>query len=155
MTRWIADLLGAGENGWRIAMILYVGVGVPLLAMLSFLSLVSRFGPVLLSLAVPVLSVVIALLVCLPIAIMDGIDSAVRQVFWPTQLWFAVSGFVLIGVITYLRRRGVIFAFGTDRPGSRVRWKTTYAASLRGRIDRHKRELARLQTELDALGTVK
>ncbi len=154
LARIIVSLLGAGDNGWRVAVILYIGVGVPLLAMMSFLSMVSRLRFYWLLFAIPVLSACIAVLVSIPIGIDNGFDFVINEFFRPTQFWFMIAGFVLMGVIIFLQRRGLVFAFGAcDGSDFRDKARMAYVTSLRRRIDRHNRRKLELQSELDLYET--
>ena len=142
------------DSSWRIALLCIVGVGIPSIATVVFLGLAARLTIFSLMLAVPVQATCVAVLIsALVLSGTRDIDTVMRYTFWPTLIWFCVAGLVMSATLWFLRRRGLVFAFGAGGdPASVALAKSRYQAYLRGKIARLRRRSTSLQYELDALG---
>lgn len=133
------------RDPWRNIVGLYLGWGLPLFALMSFLAIAARLKGMGMVIVTPVLAAGLATLACIPVLLDRRVNKVIWDFFVPAQFWYMMAGFGLIGVMAYLRRQGVVFAFGNhDVESLREESTRAYSQRLHKRIDR-------LQTELDSL----
>ena len=152
----MAGALPGSTSVWRVTLLLLVGVGIPCVTLIAFLGLVGRLKYPSLALAIPLLAlgatVCVATAVTLLVPTPGSLNTLMRQLCWPHQIGFTTAGFALLVAVWFLRRRGVVFAYGAGNdPDWLASVRSNYVSSVRRRIAKNERARVRLQSQWEAL----
>ena len=146
----------AGGGLAFVAYFITLVILIPTLAAMTYFTLLSLLQVRYLVVAIPLLAagvgLINGLINGLLVQVMDS-SGSFAEIFWPTSLNFTLAGYAMLGIVCYLRNKGLYFKVGlVDHRAYASRSKQEYEHSLRRRIVGSSQQLEESQAvDIDAI----